>query len=132
MKGLQMTTIHAGDRTSECVDCAKNDETLRAEGALSWSSEATPTYAEAVSDLYNWSSNFDNFSPFRKFLDLIGYTEEMYGEEMPLAEWQRPSLSLGYVELGKLGEALTEYANRPADVSRFIAELLEVEEEHGL
>jgi hypothetical protein len=27
-----MTTIHAGDRTSGCTDCAKNDPTLREEG----------------------------------------------------------------------------------------------------
>jgi hypothetical protein len=127
-----MTTIHAGDRTSGCTDCAKNDPTLREEGALSWLSEATPTYAESVGDLYEWSSNFDNYAPFRKFLDLIGYTEEMYGEEMPLANWKRPSSELGYVELAKLGEALTEYANRPEQVERFIAELLEVEQEHGL
>ena len=75
-----MTTIHAGDRTSGCTDCAKNDETLRAEGALSWLEQACPTYAENVGELYHWSSNYNNFSPFRKFLDLIGYTEEMYGE----------------------------------------------------
>jgi hypothetical protein len=85
-----------------------------------------------VGELYHWASNYNNFSPFRKFLDLIGYTEEMYGEEMPLANWERPSFELGYVELGKLGEALTEYANRPNEVTRFIAELLEVEQEHGL
>jgi len=127
-----MTTIHAGDRTSGCADCAKNDETLRKEGALSWLGEATPTYAEAVGDLYDWSSNFDNFAPFRKFIDLIGYNEEMYGEEIAIANWERPSSSLGYVELHKLAEALAEYANRPQDVFRFIAELLEVEQEHGL
>ena len=127
-----MTTIHTGDRTSGCTDCAKNDATLREEGALSWLQEACPTYAENVGELYHWASNYNNFSPFRKFLDLIGYTEEMYGEEVPLANWERPSFELGYVELGKLGEALTEYANRPEDVTRFIAELLEVEQENGL
>jgi hypothetical protein len=127
-----MTTIHAGDRTSDCTECAKNDATLREEGALSWLEEVTPTYAECVGELYHWSSNYNNFSPFRKFLDLIGYTEEMYGEEMPLSNWERPSFELGYVELGKLGEALSEYANRPEDVTRFIAELLEVEQENGL
>lgn len=127
-----MTTIHTGDRTSGCTDCAKNDATLREEGALSWLAEATPTYAENVGELYHWSSNYNNFSPFRKFLDLIGFTEEMYGEEVPLANWERPAFELGYIELGKLGEALTEYANRPEDVERFIAELLEVEQEHGL
>ena len=127
-----MTTIHTGDRTSGCTDCAKNDATLREEGALSWLQEACPTYAENVGELYHWASNYNNFSPFRKFLDLIGFTEEMYGEEVPLANWERPAFELGYVELGKLGEALTEYANRPEDVERFIAELLEVEQEHGL
>lgn len=127
-----MTTIHAGDRTSGCTDCAKNDATLREEGALSWLEEATPTYAECVGELYHWSSNYNNFSPFRKFLDLIGFTEEMYGEGGTLSNWERPSFELGYVELGKLGEALSEYANRPEDVTRFIAELLEVEQEHGL
>lgn len=127
-----MNTIHAGDRTSECTECAKNDPTLREEGALSWLEEACPTYAENVGELYHWSSNYNNFSPFRKFLDLIGFTEEMYGEEMPLSNWERPSFELGYVELGKLGEALSEYANRPQEVTRFIAELLEVEQEHGL
>jgi len=127
-----MTTIHAGDRTSGCTDCAKNDDSLREEGALSWLSEACPTYAENVGELYHWSSNYNNFSPFRKFLDLIGYTEEMDGDEAPLATWERPSFELGYVELSKLGEALTEYANRPQDVTRFITELLEVEQEHGL
>ena len=127
-----MTTIHAGDRTSGCADCAKNDETLREEGALSWLQEACPTYAENVGELYHWASNYNNFSPFRKFLDLIGYYEEMYGEEIAIANWERPSFELGYVELSKLGEALTEYANRPEEVTRFIAELLEVEEEHGL
>lgn len=99
---------------------------------MSWLAEATPTYAENVGELYHWASNYNNFSPFRKFLDLIGYTEEMYGEEMPMANWERPSFELGYVELSKLGEALTEYANRPEEVTRFIAELLEVEQEHGL
>ena len=127
-----MTTIHAGDRTSGCTDCAKNDDSLREEGALSWLSEACPTYAENVGELYHWSSNYNNFSPVRKFLDLIGYTEEMDGDEAPLATWERPSFELGYVELSKLGEALTEYANRPQDVTRFITELLEVEQEHGL
>ena len=127
-----MTTIHAGDRTSGCTDCAKNDDSLREEGALSWLSEACPTYAENVGELYHWSSNYNNFSPFRKFLDLIGYTEEMDGDEAPLANWERPSFELGYVELGKLGEALTEYANRPQEITRFITELLEVETENGL
>lgn len=128
---MKSATLHLGDRTSGCVDCAKNDPALREEGALSWLAEATPTYAECVGELFHWSSNYNNFSPFRKFLDLIGHTEETYGEGT-LANWERPNFELGYVELGKLGEALTEYANRPEDVERFIAELLEVESEHGL
>ena len=106
-------------------------KTDRFKGSLEWSDDA-PTYCEGVADLYRWSANFDNFSPFRKFLDLIGYAETAYGEEMTLAEWKSPSEGLGYLELGKLAEALTEYANRPQEVERWIMELLEVESEAGL
>ena len=100
-------------------------------GSLEWSDSA-PTYCEGVADLYRWSANYEDFKPFRKFLDLIGYAETAYGEEMTLADWERPAEGLGYLELGKLAEALTEYANRPADVERWVMELLEVEGEAGL
>lgn len=103
-----------------------------AQGSLEWS-DLAPTYCEGVADLYRWSANFDNFEPFRKFLDLIGFAETYYGDDsVTLAEWKRPASGFGYLELGKLAEALTEYANRPQEVERWIMELLEVEGESGL
>jgi hypothetical protein len=85
-----------------------------------------------VAELYRWAANFDNFEPFRKYLDLIGYAETAYGEELALADWKAPASGLGYMELAKLADALTEYANRPQEVERWIMELLEVEGEAGL
>lgn len=100
------------------------------EGALSWASENSPIYCEGVESLYSWSSNHEGLAPFRKFLDLIGYTEEEFGE--PLGDWKEPSSALGYREIGLLADALTEYANRPQDVEQFVKELLLVESEFGL
>ena len=98
-------------------------------GSLEWSDTA-PTYCEGVAELYRWSANYDDFKPFRKFLDLIGYSEEHY--DCTAADWTRPADGLGYVELGYLADALTEYANRPLDVQRWMDELLEIEGEAGL
>jgi hypothetical protein len=64
------------------------------------------------------------------FLDLVGHSAENLGES--LADWKDPSESMGYVELGKLGEALVEWANRPQDCETFVSELLSVESEFGL
>jgi hypothetical protein len=102
----------------------------KTEGALSWASENAPTYCEAVESLYSFASNHEGFAPFRKYLDLIGYTEEEVGSA--LGDWSKPSSALGYMELGLLGDALTEYANRPQDVEAFVKELLSVEGEFGI
>jgi hypothetical protein len=102
----------------------------KSEGALSWASENSPTYCEAIESLYSWSSNYQDFRPFRMFLDLVGHSSENLGE--PLADWKDPSESMGFVELGKLGDALSEWANRPADCETFVSELLNVESEFGL
>ena len=64
------------------------------------------------------------------FLDLVGHSAENLGS--PLADWKDPSESMGYVELGKLGEALAEWSNRPQDCEAFVLELLSVESEFGL
>lgn len=99
-------------------------------GSLEWSDDA-PTYCEAVADLYRWSANYEDFIPFRKFLDLIGYADEEWEGEA-LADWKEPWRGLGYMELAQLADALTEYANRPLDVKEWIGKLLEVEGEAGL
>lgn len=106
--------------------------TTHEQGALEWS-DLAPTYCEAVADLYRWSANYDDFKPFRKFLDLIGYPETYYGDDsVTLADWSKPSDGFGYLELSKLADALQEYTARPEDVERWIVELLEVEIESGL
>jgi hypothetical protein len=104
----------------------------RTEGALAWASENAPTYCEAVETLYSWASNYEDYAPFRKFLDLIGYADTAYGDDsIVFGDWKRPASSLGYVELGYLADALSEYANRPLDVDKWVMELLEIESEHG-
>lgn len=105
-------------------------DTKEIAGSLEWASENAPTYCEGVADLYSWSSNYNNFEPFVKFLDLIGYSEDEYGA--PQLDWTDPTRSLGYVELAKLAEALTEYANRPHDVVEWVRQLLAIESEVGL
>lgn len=80
-------------------------------------------HAQAAADLYRWGLNFDNGkNPFVLFLDLIGWTEETWG--------QRSGTSpdcLGFMECDYLGDALKEYANRPHEVTRWIDELMECE-----
>jgi hypothetical protein len=99
-------------------------------GALAWSADNTPRGCEGVSSLYSWSSNYSDFAPFRKFLDLIGYSMEEFGSN--LCSWDNPADSLGFVEIGHLAEALTNYADRPRDVEAFVQELLLVESDYGL
>lgn len=86
--------------------------------------EEAPDYAEATADLYHWSTNFEaGQGPFTLFLDLIGFTADNMGESLYSLE----DASLGYLEIGKLAAALTEYANRPQDVRAFADELVEAE-----
>lgn len=86
--------------------------------------EKAPQGCEAVQDLYSWSLNYDaGKGPFTLFLDLIGWSEDNLGEAM----YSLNGSSLGYVEIGKLAEALTEYADRPWDVNEYVNQLMEAE-----
>jgi hypothetical protein len=105
-------------------------KTPKSVGSLAWSADSAPTYCEAIESLYSWSSNYQDFRPFRMFLDLVGHSAENLGS--PLADWKDPSESMGYVELGKLGEALAEWSNNPQGCEAFVLELLSVESEFGL
>lgn len=87
--------------------------------------ENAPDYAEDVADLWHWSTNYDpGKGPFTLFLDLIGYSEDEFGENL----YDMTDASLGYVELDKLADALKEYANRPGDVRAWVGELLTYDE----
>jgi hypothetical protein len=84
--------------------------------------EAAPAYAEAVARLWSWSSNYDHATPASFFLDLIGYSDDNYGE--PLTSMADVPHRLGYLELGLLADALNEYANRPQDVIDYVDRLV--------
>jgi hypothetical protein len=87
--------------------------------------EDAPPGCEAVQDLYSWSLNFDpGKGPFTVFLDLIGYSQEQFGENLAGGEY-----NLGYLEHEKLGDALKEYANNPSAVEDYVNELLAAESE---
>lgn len=109
-----------------------NEATTHEQGALEWS-DLAPTYCEGVADLYRWSANFEDFKPFRKFLDLIGFAETYYGDDsITLADWKSPAEGLGYLELSKLADALQDYTARPEDVERWLFDLFAVEAKSGL
>ena len=75
--------------------------------------ERPNTHAPEAKALYEWGLNYDMESnPFRVYLNLIGWTEENFGEMFPF----RTADTLGYVELGYLADALNEYANAPQQV----------------
>jgi|LakMenE01Jun11ns_1017448.scaffolds.fasta_scaffold9719593_3 hypothetical protein len=81
----------------------------------------------AISGLYNWSTNYEYPTPFTYFLDLIGYSDEMAGDN--LADWSKVATNLQYLELDYLADALKEYATIGQDAYRFVLELLEAEQE---
>lgn len=87
--------------------------------------ETAPDGCDEVQDLYSWSLNYDaGKGPFTLFLDMIGWTDDVLG--MTLYDFA--SRSLGYLELGKLAQALTQYADRPHDVREYVDLLMDAEE----
>ena len=122
--------------------------------------ENAPEYAKATADLANWSTNYDSPTPFTLFCDLIGFNGEEYGgvgffpvsversqgdidpDSFKVSAWSSNPIDwsramgnlidsrLGFLEIGKLADALTEYANRPQDVTDFVRSLISPEEEN--
>jgi hypothetical protein len=83
-----------------------------------------PNGCEAVQDLYSWSLNYDaGRGPFTLFVDLIGWSEEQLGEPI----YSLRDASLGYLELGKLADALAEYVHDPHGVRDYVDKLIEAE-----
>jgi hypothetical protein len=86
--------------------------------------QPAPNGCETVRDLYSWSLNYDpGKGPFTLFLDLIGWSEDEIGEPM----YDMKTMSLGYLELGKLADALTKYADDPGCVREYVDQLIEAE-----
>lgn len=77
-----------------------------------------------IAGLYQWSTNYEaGRTPFTLFIDLIGYTQEQFGEA--LYNLDRPQL--GYLELDYLGDALKEYATIGGDAYDYVVRILEAE-----
>lgn len=84
-----------------------------------------PKEFEGIARLWVWSSNFAYPSPATVFIDLIGYSEEEYGVVM--TTMKQAVRCLGYMELGMLGDALSEYAERPNQARDYIRAILNAE-----
>lgn len=80
-----------------------------------------PEFAKETAELLRWSENYDYPTPSTLFIDLIGYSEENFGENLYQGSF---SDKLGYLELGMLGDALKEYAEHPQEVYGFIESYL--------
>lgn len=80
---------------------------------------------DLVTDLWDWSTNYQFPTPASLFLDLIGYSADEFGA--PLCSDGAPSL--GYHEHHLLAWALLAYAHRPDDVLERVGELLQQEAE---
>lgn len=80
-----------------------------------------------VTNLIHWSMNYDGRqgTPYHLFLDLIGYSDEHFGENLYKGN---PRNVLGFMELDYLGDALKEYANNPQAVEDWIDLLMETEQ----
>lgn len=90
--------------------------------------EDAPAYCRGVADLFSWSSNYDSGKGSAAlFLDLIGWSMGEMGETM--YDLSASQGSLGYLELGKVASALSEYADRPGDVRDYVDSLLAAEME---
>mgnify|MGYP000594813937 CR=1 FL=1 len=77
---------------------------------------------ERVAALWEWSTNCDQPTPASFFLDLVGVSEDIFGEKM-VGEIPQ----MGYVELDLLGKALVEYSDRPDIVRHYCQRLVEAE-----
>ena len=76
---------------------------------------------DAVQSLAQWSENCEHPTPFALFLDLIGWSEETYGER--LCSEQQPLI--GYLEASKLAQALQAWSERPQEVETIVADIVE-------
>ena len=80
-----------------------------------------PQEAAPIEELYDWSRNFNSGrNPYCIFLDLIGYSEEMYGCEAYIAPpfstgGGRYACILGYKELCLVADALKLFENNGYD-----------------
>jgi hypothetical protein len=87
----------------------------------------TTTPKETIKRLFEWSGNYESGNnPYCAYLDLIGYSEEYYGETIV----KNPSEILGYLEYTMLAECLALFENNGYEtIYNIIDELTQEEEE---
>jgi hypothetical protein len=82
---------------------------------------STKAAQKAVQSLSDWSENCEHPTPFVLFLDLIGWSEDTYGER--LCSESMPAM--GYIEAYKLAQALEAWSDHPREVEAFVSDLIE-------
>ena len=83
------------------------------------------TRFQDLAELVNWSMNFDHKdSPYLAFLDLIGYSQDNYGDTM----YQWDTNRMGYLELDYIADALKLYTSDPSAVLEWVTELNELDQ----
>jgi hypothetical protein len=78
-----------------------------------------PACVKNTAALASLSTNYDFPSPFSLFLDLIGWSEDNLGERL----YQLDSLHLDYLAGSYLGSALSEYSDKPDEVTAWVTKL---------
>lgn len=119
----------------KCVECERVFDLTDEEDAAEWADghdcepepqdlyqllEDATGYLEPIADLYRWSTNYDyqTGTPWFEFLDLIGYSDEHYGQK---TNYQ--SFTLDYASTSSFGAAIDAWGSRPNDVIEFIEKI---------
>ena len=78
--------------------------------------KSTPEF-QAIDSLYHWDDNYTGVSPFRCYLDLIGYSDSVLGcsltDNMDIYSF---SNLLGYKEFCLLGKALLVFEDNGYEI----------------
>ena len=86
----------------------------------------------AIERLYQWATNDESCTLWNLYLDLIGYSEEVYGCSLLHLDAYSVSQVLGYQELCHLGDALKVFENNGYDrVYEWITYYLDVMDEQN-
>lgn len=60
-----------------------------------------------IVELYEWSLNYEYPSPISYFLDLIGYSQNEFGDT--LGDWSKVTEKINLLELDYIAKAVMEY-----------------------
>ena len=77
---------------------------------------------QPIADLYEWSLNYNFPTPYSLLLDLIGYSEEEFGSRLA-----PNGVTLGYLEMSYLGEALKVIGDYGQDAMVYAVNIAEAE-----